>query len=101
MPSLGRDQHIVSARPGGKSLGDEALVVTHLIAVDAVGIRGIDERDTGVERGMNGLDGLRFVGSAFQRHGHGTQPKTTDLDSDNSARLHVAASSRVDWVSLH
>ena len=55
-------------------LADEELVVAH-----AVEVAGVDERDAGVERGVDGRDRLRAVGGAVEvRHAHGAEAEGGD-----------------------
>ena len=50
VPSLGGDQHVIGgAAVGRQRLGDEPLSVAVLLGVQRVGVRRVDDGDTGVE----------------------------------------------------
>ena len=58
-PALGRHQDPLAVTvPGPERAGDQPLVVPQLAVVEALGVRGVDERDAGIERGVNGADSL-------------------------------------------
>ena len=56
MAALRGDDDVVAARPRER-LGDQPLVVPDLLLAGAVGVGRVDERDPGVERGVDGADG--------------------------------------------
>ena len=57
----------------GGSLGDQRLVVAKVVGGQTVRVGGVDQRDAGIKRGMDGRDRSIRVGAAFDRHGHGAQ----------------------------
>jgi hypothetical protein len=70
---LDRDLHIAPVA-GGQRLADQQLVVAH-----AVEIAGVEQRDAGVERGMDGRDALAAVGRAVDiGHAHAAEPDRAD-----------------------
>ena len=71
--ALGRDQHLLAAPAQGPR--DELLVVAETavarMAVGAVAVGGVDERDPEVEGGVDGGDGAVRVGEAAVAAGPG------------------------------
>lgn len=56
------------------------------------------QRDAHVQRGVNRGDGAAFVGTALDRHGHGTQPDLPYLRLADLAGLHMTTSDfTVHW----
>ena len=85
--ALGGHEDAVAA--GGRApdrLGDEALVVADLGLVRRVGVGGVDEGDPGVERGVDGPDGLCLVGSPGDGERHAAQADREDVDLGQAAR---------------
>ena len=79
------------AVPGAQRLGDDALVVPHLLAVRGVDVGGVDEGDAGVERGMHGGHRIlerRILLVVVHRQGHGSEPDRRNLSSCQRALLH-------------
>ena len=58
------------AGPGRERTSDEPLVVTGLMLVPAVRVGRVEERDAGVERGMQDLDTAPLVSAALRRETH-------------------------------
>ena len=97
--ALGGDEDARAvAAPGAQGLGDDALVVTHLVPRGRVDVCGVDEGDAGVECGVHGGDRVlmrRELIVVVHRHGHGAQPDRRHLPAGQCALLHrVSSSSR-------
>jgi len=59
----------------GQRLADQHLIVAH-----AVEIAGVEQRDAGIERGVDGGDALAAVGGAVKvRHAHAAEPDGGDV----------------------
>src|SRR5262249_40763107 len=73
----------------GKRLADQHLVVAH-----AVEIAGVEQRDAGVQRRMDGRDALGAVCGAVEiRHAHAAEPECRDGGADFAefASVHVSS----------
>jgi len=68
-----------------KRLGDQALVVTHLVGVQVVGVGGVDQRHAGVQGRVDGGERAVAVGTALDRHGHAAQADCRNLDIADAA----------------
>ena len=67
---LDADDHLI-ARLAAERIADQHLVVAH-----AVEIAGVEQRDPGIERRMDGRDALRPVGRAIEiRHAHAAEAR--------------------------
>ena len=62
--------------------------MSHLAGVAVVRIGRVDERHAGVERGVDGGDGLRPVGAALDGHGHAAKADGRDGTVANGALAH-------------
>src|SRR5262245_13058692 len=58
------------ARPRAQRLRDQSLVVAGLAIVVTIGIGCVEQRGTGVERGMDDRDAARIVASLRRRQAH-------------------------------
>src|SRR5438874_3323210 len=89
VPALGGDEHGAGvAGPRRERLGDEALVMAGLVEIHAVGVGRVDQRGARVERGVDRPDGLRLVGPALERHGHGAQADGAHLSPRDRPSVH-------------
>ena len=59
-----------------------------LVGVQVVGVRGVDQRDTGVERGVDGRHRPRGVGPALDGHRHAAEADRADGEVGEGALLH-------------
>jgi hypothetical protein len=91
--ALRRDQHVrgVAAVLGHRA-GDQGLVVTDLVGVPVIGVRGVDQRDAGLQRGVDGRDRTLLVGAPLDGHRHTAQTDRSDLDVTDGACLHGGSS---------
>ncbi len=91
--ALGRDQHVAGVPAvGGQSPGDEPLVVPGLRGFEVIGIGRVDQRDPGVQGGMDGGDGALLLRPALDRHGHPAQADGADRDAVDGPRAHWCSS---------
>ena len=81
-------------RPRSQRLGDEALVVAHLVGVQVVGVGGVDQRHAGVQRRVDGREGAVAVGTALDRHGHAAQADRGDGPVADVSCLHAQRRTR-------
>ena len=80
-------------------LGDEALVVAHLVGVQVVGVGGVDQRHAGVQRRVDGGERAVAVRTALDRHGHAAQADRGDgpvADGSCPHALAIPAAGRND-----
>ncbi len=54
----------------GQRAGDQTLVVADFVGVPVVGVRGVEQGDTGVDRGVQGGEGGPGVGASLHRERH-------------------------------
>ena len=59
-----------------------------LVRPEAVRVGGVDERHAGVEGGVDGGHGLRLVGPALDRQGHGAEADRADGGVGEASLLH-------------
>jgi hypothetical protein len=87
--ALGGDQDVgrVAAEARDRAR-DERLVVPEVGVVPGVGVGGVDQRDAGLQRRVDGGDRLLLVRPARERHRHTAEADGTDLRVANAARLH-------------
>ncbi|OIQ78675.1 hypothetical protein GALL_396090 [mine drainage metagenome] len=91
VPALGRDEDAAGvAAVGAERARDQALVVADVGRGEVIGVRGVDERDAGVESGVDGGDRLALVGPALDRHRHPAEPDRADGPVTDGALLHAA-----------
>ena len=84
-PELDADDRLL-ALPAAKCLPDEELVVPGRVVV-----AGVEQRDPGVERSLDGGDRLRLVGGAVEvGHAHTAEPERGDGEAAcaEGARVH-------------
>jgi hypothetical protein len=74
-------------------LSGERLAEEHLVVAHPIEVAGVEQRDAGVEGGMDGGDTLAVVGRAIHpRHSHAAEPHRGNrrTASTQRARLHGA-----------
>ena len=90
--ALGGDHDVVAvAAVGGHGLADQGLVVAHGVPGRGVDVGGVDQGDAGVQRGVDGRDGLRLVGIdlvVVHRHRHRTEADRGDCEGSELSGLH-------------
>src|ERR1700733_10250284 len=79
VPALGGDENVIGrAAVGRQGFGHELLAVTVLLHAERIGVRGVDDGDAGVERGVNGGDRLATVRPSLNGQWHFAQSDGTD-----------------------
>jgi hypothetical protein len=75
-PSLGCNQDGRAITwPGGQGTSDEPFVMATLIVVPAIGVRGVEQGDAGIERRVDYGDPGRLVAIRFGREPHASESK--------------------------
>src|SRR5580704_17900793 len=93
VPALGGDEDVVGRTAvGGERLGDQLLAVAVFLDAQRVGVGGVDDRDAGIERRVDGGDGLAAVGAALDGEGHLAEADRADRPVADGTLLHGSSS---------
>ena len=79
---------VTARRVGGEGLRHQLLVVPRVARVEVIGIGGVDQRDAGVEGGVDRGDRALAAGTSPYRHRHGSQADGADPHVADGALLH-------------
>jgi hypothetical protein len=65
--------------PRRQRLGYEYLAMARVRPAQTVGVGSVYQGHPGIQSGMDGLDGARFIGTPFDGHGHLAKANRSDL----------------------